>query len=316
MENVDETDDNTVDATKFPNYNLTKMKSKEDGKPTLLELQRSSAVISGHKNQRNSIETIQSMINQSSATSGGAWLCHLDHRIVNIVIWKDTTKSLLTFLWIITSLFMLRTHSLVYLATASLLSVLIIMLLFVGGCTLLQAATTGHVVHPFAAVLAKTITISESMQGTISMVMLSIITGSVDFIARIVLVQSFGLTFRSVALLWLIWAHVEDVHIFLIIIVCVIFTLPKLYTDHSETYESLLEEIYEENPISGIISAHFKIKESSGLDSGTRKDNIISLSKDMISASLSGIIIVLFVKYFLSDEQGKIPNLFYYFWSS
>ena len=297
MEDDDQLESNATDD-KLHNYMSKKVKSNDDEGLTLLELQRSSAVISGNKNHQNSPDNPCG--DSTSLSDKLAWSFHFDSHIVDLVTWRDTSKSLFTFLWIVTTLFLLRSHSFLYILTASLISLLTVMMVFVGGCSLFQAATKDHVIHPFASTLSNTIALSQSTQATISQILLGIITGSVDFVARIVLVQSCGLTMRSIALLWIIWSHMEDIYIFLIIFICIIFTVPKLYLDHAESFESLIE-IYEENPLTGIINAHFKIKECSRINSATKKICSISQSKDMLSASLSGVIIVLAVKYFLSD---------------
>ena len=305
-------------------YNLTKTKSKEDqvGGPTLLEvleLQRSSAVVSSssksaHLAQNSDSKNAGDDADEPTPTPLRlAWLSRYDQRIINIIFWKNKTKSFFTWLWIVTILVVLRTHSVAYVLTASLMSLLTVMMLYVGGSTILQAATLRTAKHPFASTLSGDITLSEPLQTAISEVFLSLINGSLDFIGRIVLVQSFSLTFRAVTLLWIIWAHVDDIYLLLIIITCAIFFVPKFYQNHVETCESVIE-VYEENSLTGVISAHFKTLESEADAPNKLPDSgsLVANSKEILTASITGMLIMLVLKYFLADEEGEIPNLFTY----
>ncbi|XP_063691363.1 uncharacterized protein LOC134823751 [Bolinopsis microptera] len=323
-----ETEDLNNAALLQHKYNLTKSKSKEEevGGPTLLEvleLQRSSAVVSrsgtkgGHSARGDGSNNISGGSDDGSQPPLRlAWLSRYDQRIIDLIFWKSKTKSFFTFSWIITILVVLRTHSAAYVLSAALMSLMIVMMLFVGGSTVLQAATLHTAKHPFASTLSGDITLPESMQSTISDVLLSLINGSLDFVGRIVLVQSFSLTLRAITLLWIIWAHIDDIYLLLIIMTCALFFIPKFYQEHTDTCESVIE-VYEENSLTGVISAQFETLEAEqdAANKNPLNGNLVTNSKEVLTASITGILIVLLVKYFLANDQGEIPHLFTYIWS-
>ena len=142
---------------------------------------------------------------------------------------------------------------------------------------------------------------------------LSIINASLDFIGRIVLVQSFGLTFRALTFLWITWAYVDDIYLVLIILTCTVFLVPRFYHNHTKSCDSLIE-LFEENSLTGIVTSHFSPPddESEFSDASERSDGVVSQSKDILSACIIGVLVVLAVKYIGSDQEGQLPNLFIY----
>ena len=298
-----------------PQY--TKTSSKEDitGGVTLLELQRkrSSPVISLSREQRHANEEDEE--NADGTGSGNnnrlAWLAVYDQRLIDLIYWKHKTCSFFAFIWISGSLLILRTYSIVFLLTAAFMSLLLVMMFYVGASIVLQAATSKSATHPFHSLLSTSIVIPRATQTALTEVLLSLLNGSIDFVGRIVLVQSFTLTFRALVFVWILWAYVSDVYLALFVVTVAVFSVPKLYYSHTEPCEVFIE-VFEQSDVTGSISSHFQSETESGSSGTGKRGDILAQSKDVLTASIVGVIVILLVKYFVPDEETRQVNLLSY----
>eukprot|EP00116_Pleurobrachia_bachei_P004115 sb/3464377/ len=306
---------------KLHSYTLTTTSSKdeedEDPAPTLLELQRrerSSAVIS----QPSKAEAIRSLSESETWSTDQKhkkreikWLCRFDNRVVDIISWKSTIKSLLIYLWIVISLLILRHHSLLYLTSLSLLCLLIVNCVFVGGSFVLQAALHGQATHPFYTTLAQpTISLSNETKTAITQIIMSMLDGAIDFTARVVLVQDIGITLRACSVLWVIWAYISDTYLVLTVIVTAVFAGVPLYTQFSDTLHKMVE-VFEEDGVSGVITSTF-VEEKGSENDVTEKEcdvidsDVTTPTRDVISAVMFGLVIVVVVKWCNGDDVNLI----------
>ena len=191
------------------------------------------------------------------------------------------------------------------------------MMVFVGCSYILQAALHGTARHPFHEVLKTDIQLSEEIASAISGIIISLINGVIDQVARVVLVQNIGVTVRTFFLIWVCCHYLQDTVNVLIVLTLLIFFLPKFCWECPQQTTKFVE-VFTECGVTAVLSSQFRpIPPKSNSEKELTKRQVkphdyLQEIKQLLTWSFVCVTVMLTVKYSCSDDQGNLPNLLSY----